>query len=652
MSDSSDSESLDITNLLVPVGNPSKNKNTKKSFTKNSSIIDTDQSSDDEDIQNEIRKVNRKKSKSGGFSLMGFSEGILNAIKKKGYKQPTPVQRKVIPKALSGRDVVGMARTGSGKTASFLLPIIEKLKVHKQQVGIRSLIILPNRELAIQIYNEVVWFVVNSKSNLRAGLIVGGDSLETQFNMMVTENPDIVISTPGRLLHVAIEMELSFDLVEIVCFDEADRLFEMGFAVQLGELLTRLPKSRQTLMFSATLPATLVEFVKAGLVDPEFVRLDKEMKLSENLSMAFFVVQNQNKDAALVHLLNTIEQNKQTIVFCATKHNVEYLANLLMKFDFKVSFVYGSMDQTNRQIQMNRFRKNLTNILVVTDLAARGLDIPILENVINYNFADNTKVFVHRVGRVARAGRSGWAYSILSPDELPYFIDLQLFLDKPMHYGSTGGQVDYVNSLVVGQIPFDVTHIESERITSLLETDINISDMARVAENGLKRYNKTKHPPSSASYKRSKELIESKAIYEVHPLFKDSFDSDRMDIIKSISSFKPNQTVFEVGVRGNKIGTNPAASAMLKFRSANSDFIATTQEKRKNNLVVPKSFVDTEFYISNVKADANTEKGYSMLKEYDEVGFEKEEFCEGIGYRKRQQEVDNDRKWNETSIFI
>jgi len=196
----------------------------------------------------------------------------LKAILHRGYRLPTPIQRKSIPPILLGRDVVGMARTGSGKTAAFVLPMIDKLKAHSPKIGARSLILLPTRELALQTLEAVKDF--SKGTDLRTILVIGGDSMEAQFSML-TSNPDIIIATPGRFLHLIVEMGLTLKSVQYVVFDEADSLFEMGFRVHLEEILHKLPGSRQTLLFSATMPASLFEFARAGLHDPVLIRLSQ-----------------------------------------------------------------------------------------------------------------------------------------------------------------------------------------------------------------------------------------------------------------------------------------------------------------------------------------------------------------------------------------
>ncbi|KAL8931383.1 MAG: hypothetical protein Q9211_007000, partial [Gyalolechia sp. 1 TL-2023] len=435
--------------------------------------LGNDSSSDDADFIADAQAASNRKAsnlrgksvkKGGGFQAMGLNVNLLKAITRKGFSAPTPIQRKTIPLVLDGQDVVGMARTGSGKTAAFVVPIIEKLKCHSAKVGARALILSPSRELALQTLKVVKEF--GKGTDLKCVLLVGGDSLEEQFSSMAA-NPDILIATPGRFLHLQVEMSLDLSSIRYVVFDEADRLFEMGFAAQLTEILHSLPQSRQTLLFSATLPRSLVEFARAGLQEPHLVRLDAESKVSPDLQSVFLTMKSAEKEGALLHVLHDIihmptrrkeaaapknkaepgqtskkrkrgemEQNTRkdsptqhsTIIFAATKHHVEYLATLLRHFGFAVSHVYGALDQTARKMQVEEFRTGVTDVLVVTDVAARGIDIPILANVINYDFPSQPKIFVHRVGRTARAGQKGWSYSLIRESDLSYVLDLQLFL--------------------------------------------------------------------------------------------------------------------------------------------------------------------------------------------------------------------------------
>uniref|UniRef100_A0A452U1D0 ATP-dependent RNA helicase DDX54 n=1 Tax=Ursus maritimus TaxID=29073 RepID=A0A452U1D0_URSMA len=382
------------------------------------------------DTREMVRAQNKKKKKSGGFQSMGLSYPVFKGIMKKGYKVPTPIQRKTIPVILDGKDVVAMARTGSGKTACFLIPMFERLKTRSAQTGARALVLSPTRELALQTMKFTK--ELGKFTGLRTALILGGDKMEDQFAAL-HENPDIIIATPGRLVHVAVEMNLRLQSVEYVVFDEADRLFEMGFAEQLQEIIGRLPGGHQTVLFSATLPKLLVEFARFCLTEPVLIRLDVDAKLNEQLKTAFFVAREDTKAAVLLHLLRTVVRPQdQTVVFVATKHHAEYLSELLTTQGVSCTHIYSALDQTARKINLAKFTHGKCSTLIVTDLAARGLDIPLLDNVINYSFPAKGKLFLHRVGRVARAGRSGTAYSLVAPDEVPYLLDLHLFLGRAL----------------------------------------------------------------------------------------------------------------------------------------------------------------------------------------------------------------------------
>ncbi len=420
---------------------------------------------------------------------------------------------------------------------------------------------------------------------------------------------DSIIATPGRLLHLIVEMNLDLKSVQYVVFDEADRLFEMGFETALTEILHRLPPSRQTVLFSATLPKSLVEFAKAGLENPNLLRLDADGKISTDLRMAFFSVKQAEKDACLLLLLRDVigvplgpnvrdatteGQDKkgkgkaklkyheqvtaphQTLIFAATKHHVEYLTNMLSTAGYAVSHIYGALDQTARSQQMDLFRRGHTNVLVVTDVAARGIDIPVLENVVNYDFPHGARVFVHRVGRTARAGRQGWAWSFVTNTELPYLLDLQLFLGRPIksEIPHAGDQV-YTESLVLGPFDRDRLDEEAEYVRKLDEENHNLDTLREVMKKGHGMYERSKGKASQASYNRAKVMIKEGnkwglvgATSTPHPIFlrgvktKNGGDDEdiekklqeekrRKELLKAVSLFKPSEIVIEIGARGN-----------------------------------------------------------------------------------------------------
>lgn len=237
----------------------------------------------------------------GGFQHLGLSPPVFRGVMAMGYKVPTPIQRKSLPIVLSGKDCVAMARTGSGKTAAFLIPMLEKLKEHSTKIGVRAVVLSPTRELAVQTLRFAKQ--LSKFTSLKMALIVGGEGMDQQFEA-IAANPDVLVATPGRLMHHLQEIpDFNLKAVEYVVFDEADRIFEMGFAEQLQEILKNMPTSRQTLLFSATLPKALVQFARAGLSDPELIRLDVENKISENLKMAFFTVRSLDKPALFLYMV-------------------------------------------------------------------------------------------------------------------------------------------------------------------------------------------------------------------------------------------------------------------------------------------------------------------------------------------------------------
>lgn len=611
--------------------------------------------------------------KGGGFQAMGLSSHLLKAIARKGFSVPTPIQRKTIPLILDRKDVVGMARTGSGKTAAFVIPMIERLRAHSARFGTRALILSPSRELAIQTLKVVKEF--GRGTDLKCVLLVGGDSLEEQFGYM-SANPDIVIATPGRFLHLKVEMNLDLSSVKYVVFDEADRLFEMGFAAQLTEILHALPPSRQSLLFSATLPSSLVEFARAGLQDPSLVRLDAETKVSPDLESAFFSVKGAEKEGSLLHILHDVikmpvgqpeepqdqEGSKKrkrgestgskptehsTIVFTATKHHVEYLANLLIEAGFAVSYVYGSLDQTARRIQVEDFRRGKTNILVVTDVAARGIDIPVLANVINFDFPPQPKVFVHRVGRTARAGRRGWSYSLVRDTDAPYLLDLQLFLGKKLVVGQENTSPSFAEDVVVGALKRDSVEAHVEWFNKTLRDNDDISALRGVAVKAEKLYLRTRNSAASQSAKRSRELVATQGWVQLHPLFGedvDGLEQARSDMLARISGFRPSETIFEVG-HGDR-STAGAAEVMKQLRKR----ITPRKQQKIEAQEEEDDFDGFEGLPSGAKMDVDSDE------DADEADGQADEYDSDDGLEVTVSNTGNSKKgqtnWRDSEMFM
>ncbi|XP_059087617.1 ATP-dependent RNA helicase DDX54-like isoform X2 [Tigriopus californicus] len=557
-----------------------------------------------------IAQQNKKKKKSGGFQSMGLDHEIFRGIMKKGYRVPTPIQRKSIPVILEGRDAVAMARTGSGKTAAFLIPLFQKLKSRSAKVGARALILSPTKELALQ----TLKFTrdLGRFSGLRSVCILGGESMEKQFAQM-HENPDIIIATPGRLVHLSVEMSLKLTSIEYVVFDEADRLFEMGFGEQLTEILARLPENRQTLLFSATLPKLLLEFTKAGLSDPVLIRLDADTKIPDTLKMGFFSCRSEGKPAILLHLFRQIiHPSEQTVIFASTRHHVEYLHALLDRANISNTYMHSHLDPTARKINTAKFQARKSNVLIVTDVAARGIDIPLLDNVINYNFPSRAKLFVHRVGRVARAGRMGTAYSLVAGDEFAYFIDLQLFLGNDVNTFPLDVKADAEWHNYLGVVPQCIYDDCADQLQDWHEDKSELSDLKGVASNGYKHYLKSRPGASNESIRRAKRMKTMK--FGPHPLFistlKDQGELQKTKFLAAMKRYRPQNTIFEIGATTK---SSQVQNVMTKKRKIHGNTIS--KFRTKNDGDEKEANEEQDQQLSDIEDDDDQDNGEHATKE-------------------------------------
>eukprot|EP00916_Digyalum_oweni_P014933 GHVL01024416.1.p1 GENE.GHVL01024416.1~~GHVL01024416.1.p1 ORF type:complete len:799 (-),score=150.38 GHVL01024416.1:679-3075(-) len=561
----------------------------------------------------------QKKYKSGGFQRMNLGSPIFKGIMKMGYKVPTPIQRKCLPIALQNKDLAAMARTGSGKTAAFLIPIAQKLLAHSTTVGVRAVILSPTRELALQ--TCTFCRQLTKYTDLRLCIVLGGDPIERQFDYLAN-NPDIIVATPGRLLHHIKLTELTLSAVEILVFDEADRLFELGFDDQLREILQSAPPSRQCLLFSATLPSKLVAFSKAGLRNPEFVRLDVDTQISKDLSMDFIYCRSGDKLAAAVTLLkDASERDEKCLLFVATRHHVEFLGALLTTCHIHASLVYGSMDHSCRMHQLARFRSGKTHILVVTDVAARGLDIPFLDLVVNLDFPSSPKLFVHRSGRTARAGRTGRVVSLITVADLPYAFETLLFCGKKLK--GVDDSEDNEDCIEMGSIPY--LEFETDFISSRIREDVDLARLESSMNSAFKLYLRTRSSASRSSVTRAKKYIQSMGGESVlasiyHHRYKDKINDNEIvkeDFVRNLREFRP-----KVNEENRAISKYSVANMSLGVKIANTDFhpnltiVDSSQEEprgvvHRSNMTREKRFVDPKYYLST---DVRSEELNKMLE--------------------------------------
>ncbi len=350
-----------------------------------------------------------------GFADLGLRDELLSAIESLGYEEPTPIQRETIPLILSGRDLIGQAATGTGKTAAFALPILQAIPEGRGKPAPFALVLVPTRELAVQVSEAM--YKYGRVLNARVVPIYGGQPIGRQLQAL-SNGVHVVVATPGRAMDHIARGTLSLDSISIVVLDEADEMLDMGFADDIEEILKSTPDSRQTVMFSATIPPRINAIAKRHLRDPLKIQIGLgDTKLGKALvRQAVYVVQRSHKPAALGRVLD-VEAPGATIVFCRTRNEVEQLTETMNGRGYRAEALHGGLGQESRDRVMARIRSGATELLIATDVAARGLDIDSLTHVVNYDVPSAPEAYVHRIGRVGRAGREGVAITLAEPRE-------------------------------------------------------------------------------------------------------------------------------------------------------------------------------------------------------------------------------------------
>lgn len=351
------------------------------------------------------------------FSDLGLSEKVLAAVEAAGYSQPTPIQAQAIPHAVVGRDVIGIAQTGTGKTAGFVLPMLTLLEKGRARARMpRTLILEPTRELAAQVEENFVKYGVNQK--LTVALLIGGVSFDEQ-DKKLDRGVDVLIATPGRLLDHFERGKLLLNGVEILVIDEADRMLDMGFIPDIERICKLITKKHQTLFFSATMPPEIQRLTENFLTDPVKIEVAKPATTAKTVAQRFIASGDEDfeKRQTLRDLIASAEDLKNAIVFCNRKRDVAVLFRSLEKHGFNVGALHGDMDQRARMATLDAFKKGTLTLLVASDVAARGLDIPDVSHVYNFDVPIHAEDYVHRIGRTGRAGRSGTAVTIVTPGD-------------------------------------------------------------------------------------------------------------------------------------------------------------------------------------------------------------------------------------------
>jgi len=364
------------------------------------------------------------------FENLDLIEPILNALKTEGYTQPTPIQEKSIPIILKGHDLLACAQTGTGKTAAFAIPIIQKLYQQKKDDGgqrkIRALIITPTRELAIQIDESIASYGRNTK--LRHTVVFGGVSQSNQVNTLKA-GVDILVATPGRLLDLVNQGFIRLGDVSFFVLDEADRMLDMGFVHDVKKIIKIIPTKRQSLFFSATMPESIMALASTILTDPERVEVTPISSTAETIQQAVYFVDQSNKYDLLTHVLKDTAVIT-ALVFTRTKHGADKVVKMLVRNNIKAEAIHGNKSQNARQNALNNFKNHTTRVLVATDIAARGIDIDELAFVINFEVPNIPETYVHRIGRTGRAGANGKAISFCDVEERVFLKDIQKLISQ------------------------------------------------------------------------------------------------------------------------------------------------------------------------------------------------------------------------------
>ncbi|MBK9510730.1 MAG: DEAD/DEAH box helicase [Cytophagaceae bacterium] len=361
------------------------------------------------------------------FKELGLSAELLKAIEQKGYTTPTPIQLKAIPVVLDRKDIMASAQTGTGKTAGFVLPILQILNEEKLQGKrrVRSLILTPTRELAAQIYDNIILYA--KYTEMRAAVVFGGVNINPQISTL-RNGVDILVATPGRLLDLYQQKAVSLSGIEIFVLDEADRMLDMGFAKDINRILGIIPQRRQNLLFSATFSFEIKKLAAGILNDPESVEATPENTTAEKVEQRIILVDKGRKPSLVAQMITEGDWH-QVLVFTRTKHGANKLSEKLSKSGINSAAIHGNKSQGARTKALDDFKKNQVRVLVATDIAARGLDIPLLPHVINYELPNIPEDYVHRIGRTGRAGASGEAISLVCNEEYQFLRDIEKLLD-------------------------------------------------------------------------------------------------------------------------------------------------------------------------------------------------------------------------------
>ena len=413
--------------------------------------------------------------KNASFNTLNLIEPVLRAVEEEGYTIPTPIQSKAIPLILNGRDLLGCAQTGTGKTAAFAVPILQMMsakQTYEKKRKVKGLILTPTRELAIQI--EESFNSYGRHLNLKNKVIFGGVSQHAQVSALKS-GVDIIIATPGRLLDLMGQGYISLKDIEYFVLDEADRMLDMGFIHDIKKVLAVLPKKRQSLFFSATMPPEIVKLAGTILVNPAEVSVTPVSSTVDTIDQYVYFVDRVNKNKLLVDILKD-KKIRTALVFTRTKHGADKVVKVLQKMNVTAEAIHGNKAQNARQRALSNFKAQSTRVLVATDIAARGIDVDNLEYVINFEMSNIAEMYVHRIGRTGRAGAKGTSYSFCDAEEKAYLKDVEKLISKKIP--------------VVDEHPYPlINHNPIKEVKKPFVRKPSENSVKKAAENKKRRYN-------------------------------------------------------------------------------------------------------------------------------------------------------------------
>lgn len=440
-----------------------------------------------------------------GFKEFGFSEDLLHAIKLKGFEEPTEIQRKVIPLILENKiDIIGQAQTGTGKTAAFALPIIEQLQ--SKAGHLQALVLVPTRELAIQVSEE--FNSLRGEKNIHVAPIYGGQSYDTQFRHL-KKGVDVVIGTPGRVLDHLHRKSFAIDKISFAVLDEADEMLNMGFIDDIEDILSRTPSERRTLLFSATMPERIMNLAKKYMGKREIIRTKKSGQTTELTDQIYYEVKESDKLDALCRIIDTT-QEFFGLIFCRTKNDVDFVSSKLSDRDYDVEGLHGDITQSIREKILNKFRNKKINILVATDVAARGLDIEELTHVINYALPQDAESYLHRIGRTGRAGKEGTAITFITPEEHRKLMYIKNFTQTDIRKQRIPKVRDVINfkrEKIILELKSLIAINASEEYTRIARELLDINDPEKIIAALIK--NSYQNELEEKNYADVRDLFES-----------------------------------------------------------------------------------------------------------------------------------------------